>query len=102
MNKKVIYIFLLTTPLSGARWLRRDQLLEACGSVFESATEMSEFCRERTEQLHHCFSRKKKLLGTISCGNQTEIADGFFQVQIEAKVSFTSAAPHIKQTEANL
>lgn len=61
MNKKVIYIFLLTTPLSGARWLRRDQLLEACGSVFESAREMSEFCKERTEQLHHCFSRKKNV-----------------------------------------
>lgn len=33
MNKKVIYISLLTTTLSGADWTWRDWLLETCGSV---------------------------------------------------------------------
>lgn len=98
MNKKVIYIFLLTTTLSRAYLMWRDQHLETCGSVCEHQREVW-VCRKKTKQLHDCFKAKKCWVEYAVIIKQGQESEGF-QVQIEAKVCFTSAGPHIKYTEA--
>lgn len=87
MKKKVIYISLLTATLSGTRWTDFWKHVKVFVSV----------CRKSIKQLHDCLSSKN-----AECRIQTGTGDGGFQVQIEAKLSFSSAGPDIKHIEAGL
>lgn len=90
MNKKVIYISLLTTTLSRVYWMRMNQLLEMCGSVFEHQRDVW-VCKKGIKQYMIVF--KQKMLSRIHCCIQNGKGDKGFQVQIKAKASFI--LPHI-------
>lgn len=90
MKKKVIYISLLTTTLSGADWTQRDRLLETCGSVLWAPERLSWVRRRRIKCYTIVFQQKCSADCTVTKG------DTVFEVQIEAKASFPSVGPHIR------
>lgn len=71
--------------------MQRDRHLETCGSVCVHQRDVSVH-RKRAVQLHDCFQAKKKRekdrVGYAVIIKQRR-AHGSFQVQIEAKVSFS-------------